>query len=71
MTQGNEGMQSGETSVVGSCDATNCRYNDNRECHAGQIQVSLVSGMAHCMTYDPQGSGTGMMDQPGQGGGNA
>ena len=71
MTQRNEGQQSGETSVVGSCDATNCRYNENRECHAGQIQVSLSGGMAQCMTYDPQGTGAGMGDQPGQSGGNS
>ncbi|SMB80276.1 DUF1540 domain-containing protein [Deinococcus hopiensis] len=63
MTQRNEG----ETSVVGSCDATNCRYNENRECHAGQIQVSLSGGTAQCMTYDPQGSQPGLGEQPRQG----
>lgn len=63
MTQRNEG----ETSVVGSCDATNCRYNDNHECHAGQIQVSMSGSMAQCMTYDPQGEQAGLGEQPSQG----
>lgn len=51
-------------SMVGSCDATDCRYNENRECHAGQIQVAMSGNMAQCMTYDPSGDSTGMTDQP-------
>ncbi|MBB6096772.1 hypothetical protein HNR42_000184 [Deinobacterium chartae] len=65
MTQNN--MSGNEMSMVASCDATDCRYNQERQCHAGQIQVGSQGGMAQCMTYDPQGEGSGMSDQPGRG----
>ncbi|WP_245588481.1 DUF1540 domain-containing protein [Deinococcus pimensis] len=51
-------------SIVASCDATDCRYNENRECHAGQIQVSMSGRTAQCMTYDPTGDNAGMGDMP-------
>lgn len=42
------------TSVVGSCTATDCRHNEERECHAGEIMVQIGSGGALCGTYDPE-----------------
>jgi|GEM_PF-2321408 len=51
-----------DTSIVGNCDATDCRYNENRECHAGQIQVSMSGNMAQCATYTPRSEQGGMHD---------
>ena len=28
-------------SVVSSCSATDCTFNENRECHAGEIRVEM------------------------------
>jgi hypothetical protein len=47
-------------STVSSCDVTNCTYNKAQQCTAGSIQVSFVSGMAHCATYSPEGGAMGM-----------
>ena len=30
-------------STVASCSATDCTYNENRECHAGEIRVASVA----------------------------
>lgn len=43
-----------QASVVGSCSATDCRYNEERECHAGEITVQMSQDGAHCATYDPE-----------------
>ncbi|UBV42927.1 DUF1540 domain-containing protein [Deinococcus taeanensis] len=40
-------------SMVSRCDATTCRFNDDMECTAGQIEVSLSGQSAQCMTYTP------------------
>lgn len=40
-------------SMVGRCDATNCRFNDDMECTAGQIEVQMSGQMAQCITYTP------------------
>lgn len=61
MTQDNR--REGQMSVVANCDATECRYNEARECHAGQIQVSMSGATAACMTYTPRNSATGMGDE--------
>ncbi|AFZ68995.1 DUF1540 domain-containing protein [Deinococcus peraridilitoris] len=63
MTQ-NDQMGERQTSIVGACGATDCRYNEDRECHAGQIQVGMAGNMAQCMTYDPTGDQSGMTDMP-------
>lgn len=42
-----------ETSTVGDCSATDCKHNEDRECHAGEIQVRIEGGQALCGTYDP------------------
>jgi hypothetical protein len=42
------------TSVVGSCTATECRHNEDRECHAGEIVVQIGGNTAVCGTYDPE-----------------
>jgi hypothetical protein len=41
-------------SVVGSCSATDCRHNENRDCHAGEILVQIGGSGAVCGTYDPE-----------------
>jgi hypothetical protein len=43
-----------QSSVVGSCSATDCRHNEDRECHAGEIVVQIGSNGAACGTYDPE-----------------
>ena len=45
-----------ETSVVSSCTVTDCRFNEEHECHAGQIEVKVGPDGAHCGTYSPEGS---------------
>jgi hypothetical protein len=42
------------SSVVGSCSATDCRHNEDRECHAGEILVQINAGSAVCGTYSPE-----------------
>ena len=44
-----------ETSVVSSCTVTDCRFNEEHECHAGQIEVKVGTDGAHCGTYSPEG----------------
>ncbi len=41
-------------SVVASCSATDCTYNENRECHAGEIRVEIGARGATCATYTPE-----------------
>lgn len=41
------------TSTVGECGATDCTYNEERECHAGEIVVTIEGSQAVCGTYDP------------------
>jgi hypothetical protein len=43
-------------SVVGSCSVTDCRFNEDHECHAGQIEVRVGPDGAHCGTYQPEAS---------------
>ena len=52
------------SSIAASSDATDSRYNKSRECHAGQIQVSMSGSTAQCMTYDPTGDNAGIGDMP-------
>lgn len=40
-------------STVSSCSATDCRHNENQECHAGQIEVRMSGQNATCGTYSP------------------
>lgn len=41
-------------SAVASCSATDCTYNESRECHAGEIHVEMNGQGAICGTYDPR-----------------
>lgn len=41
------------TSTVAECSATDCRHNEERECHAGDIRVRIDGNQAVCGTYDP------------------
>lgn len=41
-------------SVVASCTVTDCKYNENKECHAGEIDVRMDQQGAICATYDPE-----------------
>lgn len=43
--------QSAHASHVGSCSATDCSHNEDRECHAGEIVVQIDGGQAICGTY--------------------
>lgn len=39
-------------SAVASCDVTDCVHNENRDCHAGEIDVRIgQQGNAICATY--------------------
>jgi hypothetical protein len=40
-------------STVAACTMTDCRHNENRECHAGEIRVEMGAQGAMCATYDP------------------
>lgn len=62
----NDTRNNQQASIVGRCDATSCRYNENRECHAGQIEVAMSGQMAQCLTYTPQ-EGMGDRERPSQG----
>jgi hypothetical protein len=46
--------RSAAPSAVGSCSATDCVHNEDRECHAGEIRVEMGERGAVCATYDPQ-----------------
>ena len=41
-------------SVVGACSVTDCKFNENHECHAGSIEVRVSSNGAECGTYTPE-----------------
>ena len=43
-------------SVVGACSVTDCKFNENHECHAGTIEVRVGADGAVCGTYSPEGS---------------
>ena len=45
-----------QLSVVGACSVTDCRFNEDHECHAGSIEVRVGPDGAHCATYQPEGS---------------
>ncbi|MCP2013737.1 hypothetical protein L1280_000865 [Deinococcus sp. HSC-46F16] len=50
-----QGRNMGEgQSVVSRCGATNCRYNEQENCTAGQIEVDFSGQMAQCLTFSPQ-----------------
>ncbi len=38
---------------VGACKRSDCRHNDDLECHAPAIRVAPGRHSADCMTYDP------------------
>lgn len=45
-----------QTSVVSACSVTDCRHNENQECHAGEIEVRVGAQGAVCGTYAPEGA---------------
>ena len=45
---------SAQASVVAACSVTDCTYNQNRECHAGEIRVEVGAQGAVCATYTPE-----------------
>ena len=47
---------SAQTSVVAACTVTDCTYNQDRECHAGEIRVEIGAQGAVCATYTPEDS---------------
>ncbi|ALW89762.1 DUF1540 domain-containing protein [Deinococcus actinosclerus] len=46
-------MNDESQSLVSRCDATTCRFNDNMNCTAGQIEVSMSGQTAQCLTFSP------------------
>ncbi len=56
MTREDREVGTHQTSLVLACGATECTYNELRECHAGQIEVGMLGGSAACMTYTPRNS---------------
>ncbi|GHF43685.1 hypothetical protein HNQ07_001949 [Deinococcus metalli] len=47
------------TTVVSRCDATSCRFNSDRTCTAGQIEVSMTAQKAECLTFTPRSDAQG------------
>lgn len=45
-----------QTSAVAACSVTDCRFNENHDCHAGEIRVEVGSQGAVCATYSPEAS---------------
>jgi len=43
-----------QASVVGACTVTDCKFNENHECHAGSIEVRVSAAGAECGTYTPE-----------------
>ncbi|HEX2203856.1 MAG TPA: DUF1540 domain-containing protein [Longimicrobium sp.] len=39
---------------MASCSATDCKFNENHECHAGEIRVEMGAQGAVCGTYSPE-----------------
>jgi len=46
-------MNDESQSLVSRCDATTCRFNDDMNCTAGQIEVSMSAQTAQCLTFSP------------------
>lgn len=46
-------MNDDTQSMVSRCDATTCRFNDDMNCTAGQIEVSMSGQTAQCLTFAP------------------
>jgi len=40
-----------ETAGVGACRSANCKHNEDLECQAGGIDVTLSGGQAKCGTF--------------------
>ena len=43
-----------ELSVIHDCAATNCTYNENHICEAGEIDVEATDRGPICATFEPQ-----------------
>ncbi|MDQ3604911.1 MAG: DUF1540 domain-containing protein [Gemmatimonadota bacterium] len=43
-----------QTSAVAACLVTDCRFNENQDCHAGEIRVEVGAQGAVCATYSPE-----------------
>ncbi|MCD0170241.1 DUF1540 domain-containing protein [Deinococcus sp. 23YEL01] len=46
-------MNDDTQSMVSRCDATTCRFNEDMNCTAGQIEVSMSGQTAQCLTFAP------------------
>ena len=42
-----------ELSVIHDCAATNCTYNENHVCEAGEIEVEPTNRGPICATFEP------------------
>jgi hypothetical protein len=44
-----------QASTVSACSVTDCKFNENHDCHAGEIEVRVGAQGAVCGTYTPEG----------------
>ena len=42
------------TGKIGACVASNCKFNEQLECKAGNIDVGSHKAHADCRTYEPR-----------------
>jgi len=49
-----ERQPSAGASTVSSCAATDCQHNEDRNCNADEIQVTVQDGQPTCGTYTPE-----------------
>lgn len=43
-----------QAATVADCAATECRHNEDQNCTAGEIQLTVNEGRATCATYAPE-----------------
>ena len=43
-----------QPSAVAACTVTDCKFNENQDCHAGEIRVEVGAQGAVCATYTPE-----------------
>ena len=43
-----------QPSAVAACSVTDCKYNQDHDCHAGEIRVEVGAQGAVCATYTPE-----------------
>ncbi|MFC6592689.1 DUF1540 domain-containing protein [Deinococcus lacus] len=49
--------------IVSRCSASQCRFNQDQNCTAGQIEVSVSAEKAECLTFSPRAEGAAQQDR--------